>query len=227
MDKQEPRERYEATGEERFYEQAKPLYEQALARDPGDAGLLREYGYLLECHGRYAIRAAITHYQQAVDADPRSQKTHLQLIGALAAVQDLDERVLACYEQRIADAPADPGGYRLLAVACLRAGDRDRADRMIRDGLRVAPDDPFLVEQQGDLYAATGRPEDALAGWRRAFAVTPEGYGICMRFSAAFLLERLGRLAEAADEWRLISGWNEERGGNHPPCLAAARTAAS
>jgi len=110
MDKQEPRERYEATGEERFYEQAKPLYEQALARDPGDAGLLREYGYLLECHGRYAIRAAITHYQQAVDADPRSQKTHLQLIGALAAVQDLDERVLACYEQRIAEDPGDPAG---------------------------------------------------------------------------------------------------------------------
>jgi hypothetical protein len=32
-----------------------------------------------------------------------------------------------------------------------------------------------------------------------------------MCFNAAFLLERLGRLAEAADEWRFIIGWNEER----------------
>jgi len=135
--------------------------------------------------------------------------------------------VFARCEQRIAEDPSDPGGYRLLSFACLRAGDRDTADRTIRAGLLVAPGDPMLLVQQGDLYAATGRPGDALAGWRRAFAVTPEGYGICMRFSAAFLLERLGRLAEAADERRLISGWNEERGGNHPPRLPAARTAAS
>jgi hypothetical protein len=33
-----------------------------------------------------------------------------------------------------------------------------------------------------------------------------------MRYSAAFLLEREGRLAEAADEWRFIVGWLEERG---------------
>ena len=31
-----------------------------------------------------------------------------------------------------------------------------------------------------------------------------------MHYSAAFLLERLGRLAEAADEWRFIIGWCEE-----------------
>ena len=212
MDKAELRERYEATGEVSFYEQARPLYEDALARDPGNARLLREYGYLLECHGRYAIRASIRCYQRAIDAAPGWEATHLHLIGALAAVQNLDERVLARYEQRVADAPADPSGYRLLAVACLRAGDRDWAERTIRDGLRVAPDDPFLVEQQGDLYAATSRPEDALASWRRAFALAPEDYGISMRFSAAFLLERLGRLAEAAHEWRFIIRWNEERG---------------
>jgi len=85
--------------------------------------------------------------------------------------------VFARYEQRIAEDPSDPGGYRLLSFACLRAGDRDTADRTIRAGLLVAPGDPTLIEQQGDLYAATGRPEDALASWRRAFALAPEEYG--------------------------------------------------
>jgi hypothetical protein len=59
MDKEELRERYEAYGDERFYQQARALYEQALERSPGDARLLRECGYLRECHGRYAIRAAV------------------------------------------------------------------------------------------------------------------------------------------------------------------------
>ena len=31
-----------------------------------------------------------------------------------------------------------------------------------------------------------------------------------MHYSAAFLLERLGRLAEAAGEWRFVVGWCEE-----------------
>jgi hypothetical protein len=115
MDKQELRERYEATGEERFYEQANSLYEDALAREPGDARLLLEYGYLLECHARYAVRAAITHYQRAVDAEPRSQKAHLQLISPLAAVQELDDRVFARYERWMAEDPGEPVGYRLLA----------------------------------------------------------------------------------------------------------------
>jgi Tfp pilus assembly protein PilF len=135
MDKQELRERYKATGEDRFYEQAKPLYRQALDCDPSDARLLREYGYLLNATG--ATRS--TYYQRAVDAAPRSQKTHLELIGALAAVQDLDDRVFARYERRIAEDPSDP--YRLLSFACLRAGDRERADRTVRAGRLVAPDD--------------------------------------------------------------------------------------
>ena len=46
LDMQELQERYKATGDERFYEQAQPLYEQALAENPGDARLLLSYGYL-------------------------------------------------------------------------------------------------------------------------------------------------------------------------------------
>ena len=67
MTKEDLRERYEATGDERLFEQARPLYEQELQRSPGDAGLLREFGYLLECHGRYAIRAAARHYRHHAD----------------------------------------------------------------------------------------------------------------------------------------------------------------
>jgi predicted Zn-dependent protease len=126
--KEELRERYEATGYERFFEQARPLYEQALQASPGDAGLLREYGYLLECHGRYAIRAAAGHYQRAIEADPGQEKADYQLFNALGALGDLDA-VIPRYEQQAADNQADVTGYRLLAAACCAHGTTARSAR--------------------------------------------------------------------------------------------------
>jgi tetratricopeptide (TPR) repeat protein len=211
MDKEELRERYEATADERYYELARPLYERALAASPGDPRLLTDFGYLQDCHGRVAIRAAAGCYRRAIEADPSLDKPHFQLIGSLAALGELDT-VIPQYQQMADGAPEDPRGYRLLAMACLRAGIYDRAAAVIDAGLEIAPDDPLLTELRGDLYAATGRPEDALANWRRAVALAPDDYGISMRFSAAFLLERLGRLAEAAGEWRFIARWSEDHG---------------
>ena len=68
----------------------------------------------------------------------------------------------------------------------------------------------MLIEQRGDVCAATGRPDQALADWRRAFALDPDN--LSTRYSAAFLLERERRLAEAAKEWRHIIRWLDERG---------------
>jgi tetratricopeptide (TPR) repeat protein len=211
MDKEELRERYEATGDERFYARARPLYEQALAESPDDAILLVQFGYLQDCHGRIALRAAAGCYRRAIAADPSLDKPHFQLIATLAALGELDT-VIPGYEEMVTGSPGDPRGYRLLAMARLRAGCHDASAAAIDAGLGVAPDDPLLTELRGDLYAATGRPGDALSTWRRAFALAPEDYGISMRFSAAFLLEKLGRLAEAADEWRFIVDWNAARG---------------
>ncbi len=210
MGRDELLERYEAYGGETLYVEAKRLFEEALVSNPGDARLLNQYGYLQYCRGRRAIRDAADCYQRAIDADPQWQKPHLQLIGALAALEELDT-VIPRYQQRLADAPSDPESYRLLALACLRAHHHDQAAQAIRAGLEIAPDDPALVELQGDLYAATGRPEDALTCWQRAYTLAPDGYGISMRYSAADLLEHQERLAEAAAEWRFIIRWCEER----------------
>ena len=144
-----------------------------------------------------------------------------------------DESVYAearrVYEQALAD---DGGDARVLhefgylqechgrrdiraAAACYeRAIDADphydQAAQVIHAGLELAPDDPSLTEQQGDLFEATGRPEDALACWQRAFTLDPDN--LSARYSTAFLLERQDRLAEAAAEWRFIIGWCEEHG---------------
>lgn len=61
-----------------------------------------------------------------------------------------------------------------------------------------------------ECHGRRGRPDDALADWQRAYSLDPDN--LSSRYSSAFLLERQGRLAGAAGEWRFIIGWCEERG---------------
>jgi tetratricopeptide (TPR) repeat protein len=209
MDKEELLERYEAYGHESDYAEARQLYEQALAEGAADARTLNGFGYLQECHGRRDLRAAAECYERAIEADPQWPKPHWQLILALSTLGEND-RLVERYRQRLDAAPTDPLAHAFLASAYLHSRDYDDASEVIRAGLELAPDDPRLTELRGDLSAAAGRPDDALADWQRAHALDPDN--LSSRYSSAFLLERQGRLADAAGEWRFIIAWNEERG---------------
>jgi hypothetical protein len=67
-------ERYEATGDEAVFAEATRLYEQTLADEP-EAGLLIGYGYLLERHGRYALRRAVAQYERALELETSRRST--------------------------------------------------------------------------------------------------------------------------------------------------------
>jgi len=96
-----------------------------------------------------------------------------------------------------------------MARAYLAARDYVEAGRVIAAGLALDPDDRLLLEIRGEVRAATGDPEGALADWRRA--LDPDR-NLGPVYSSAFLLEREGRLAEAAEAWRHILAFAEERG---------------
>jgi tetratricopeptide (TPR) repeat protein len=68
-----------------------------------------------------------------------------------------------------------------------------------------------LIAARGEVKAATGDPDGALADWRRALELDPND--IEPLYSSAFLLEREGRLDEARDAWQAIVEWLEARGG--------------
>jgi tetratricopeptide (TPR) repeat protein len=200
-------ERYEAVGDERDFAEAKRLFEQALAEAP-DVALLRDYGYLLECHGRRAIGKAAEQYERAIELDPDAEKVHFQLIAARAALGEAQE-VVARYEQRLAEAPEDVRWHRLLAGACLAANDHERALAVIAAGLALAPDHA-LFELRGEAKARTGDVDGALADWQRG--LDPDGHSIGGAYMSAFLLEREGRIAEAIEAWSYVLDYNEARG---------------
>jgi tetratricopeptide (TPR) repeat protein len=208
MTKEELLERYEALGKESDFLAARTLYEQTLAGDH-DARDLTDYGYLLESHARLELRRAVELYERAIRLDPSDDKPHYQLISARAGLQEPGIPI-ASYEQRVARSPDDVRNYRFLATAYLSAHAFGQARDAIRAGLALAPDDGPLVAMRGEAKAGLGDPEGALADWRRALELEPEDIGAL--YSSAFLLERQGRPAEAADAWRSIIEWNESRG---------------
>jgi tetratricopeptide (TPR) repeat protein len=213
MDKDELLERYEALGEENEFLAAKPLFEQELLdrerRGQPDAILHRQYGYLLECHGRLTIRRAIDQYERSMALDPDADKVQYQWIGAKATLGEAEDAIARQHE-RLGSAPGDVRELRLLTAAYLAAKDFDAASDVVDTGLAVAPDDWALIEARGDVKAARGDPDGALADWRRALELEPENLsGV---YSSAFLLEHEGRLAEAAQAWRYIVNHSDVRG---------------
>jgi tetratricopeptide (TPR) repeat protein len=208
LDKRALLDRYEIRGDEADFLAAKPLYERSIADTP-DPTLLRDYGYLLECHARNELRQAVDQYKRAIDLDPDAEQVRYQLIAALGALRDTDE-MIALYQQRVAAAPGKVQEYRFLAGAYLAAGAKEEARRVIDAGLEQAGDDPALLALRGEIAAASGEAEAALADWRRALELDKTMIGPL--FSSAYLLEREGRLEEAMESWRSILDLCEAHG---------------
>lgn len=218
MDQDELLERYEALGDEEDFLAAKPLFEAEIRRwerseqglhGPAGSLLLRQYGYLLQCHGRITIRRAIEQYERAIALDPAADKVRYQWIGAKASLGE-PETAIDLHRERVAAAPGDVRELRLLALAYLSARDYDAAADVIATGLELTPGDSGLTWDRGEVQAHQGDPDGALADWRRAHELDPENFAPV--YSSAFLLEREGRLAEAAQAWRHIVDSANERG---------------
>ena len=213
MDKDELLERYEALGQESDFLAARPLFEAELReRDQHgqpDAELLRQYGYLLQCHGRIAIRQAIEAYERSMAVNPDDDQVRYMWIGAKAELEE-DDHAVRLYRERVAAAPGDVRELRFLARAYLAARDFDAAREVIEDGLTLAPDDDALISDRAEVKAVRGDPEGALADWRRALELNPENLGPV--YHSAFLLEREGRLPAAVESWQYIIDYCDARG---------------
>jgi tetratricopeptide (TPR) repeat protein len=208
VDKKELLERYQRTGDEALFVEARQLYERAAANGATAADLL-DYGYLLECHARFELRKAVDQYERAIGIDPDNDKARYQLISARAGLRE-PELPIAHYEKELAESPGDIRQYRFLATAYVVAHEYHRAGEVIDRGLALEAEDRTLMDLRGQVRAGTGDTEGALRDWHRALELDTEDIGPL--YSSAFLFEREGRIADAIKAWGSIVEWCEARG---------------
>jgi hypothetical protein len=140
VDKCELVERYEALGDEDDFRAARRLFEQELT---GQSGALdrRQYGYLLECHGRRTLRRAVDQYEQAMSLDPDQDKVQYQWMQAKAALGEPEDAITRGGSGHAVKFGSQPDR---IDVMCLqqRTSRIDRSDGPAELGQVLAPSPP-------------------------------------------------------------------------------------
>jgi uncharacterized protein (TIGR02466 family) len=150
---------------------------RALARAPHNAVAHFNWGQIQDAAGRPADAA--DSYRRALELSPRLAAARLPLAVALHRAGRLDEAA-AAYERVPAD---DPGGFTArFNLGMLHEARREwgAAAACHRAAAEIRPEEAAPQLQLGNVYAAMGRPDDAVRTFRRLLARHPamvEAYG--------------------------------------------------
>ena len=116
------------------------------------------------------------------------------------ADDNLPEAIAVCHRALSVDTSCAWAANRL-ASASLRVGDFEDAARALRVVLRASPDNAGAWEALGSSYASLGRHTAALKAFERASAVSSADASASASARAGWILETLGRFADAATRY--------------------------
>ncbi len=159
---------YMAKGDE---PQARQAFEQALKLKPDFAGAVVNLAQLdLKAGDKEAARRR---YQGLLDKDPANTAA-LQGLVRLAAQEGHPEEVLSLLEKSWERNPNTPAVGLALAEQYLRRGDSLKGFNVLRSLETANPNNPAVVRALGQASLATGKPEDALANFRKLTGLQPQ-----------------------------------------------------
>ncbi len=125
-------------------------------------------GQALEGEGR--VEAAIAELRKARELAPKSVDIQLEL-GRLLCRGGQTEEALAVAGRITATAPAEEAEVKtLLGWAYRRLGDRDQAEKLLNESVRLNPKSVRALYELGRLYRERGDNEKAMEAYDRALA---------------------------------------------------------
>ena len=175
----------------RTFEEAKTLYQRAQAKGRSAAGAFG-LGQLYASAGQYVLAAE--QFRAAVGQEPNEGLYRLQLGRALLATDQLVE-ALPHLEKSLQLAPSLPGPYDTCVRIMLEFGFVAQAETMLRQGLKLLPDQPLLMSRLCDVLVAKGDAAGALQIALDLAKQYPDDTDVLT--NAARLLAATGNLAEA------------------------------
>ncbi|HEX7184880.1 MAG TPA: FG-GAP-like repeat-containing protein [Thermoanaerobaculia bacterium] len=111
---------------------------------------------------------------QPASAPVSSQAATLRNLGLAQLENERPAEAAKTFRKLQELAPADPLAYANLAIAALRQQKNEEAQSWIAQALAKAPDRADLLAIQGDVLHWSGKPEEALAAYRRAVQAAPD-----------------------------------------------------
>jgi tetratricopeptide (TPR) repeat protein len=166
-------------------EHAKPFLERAKALDADHYRLHAVLGEIarLQEHNEEAVReynAALAHLPESVVEGPLyGIQLHMDLVELYKSLKDdsASHQHLEIAQKQIStldeQGPTRPQFLRLRALIKLNEGDLDGAGKDINEALAINSQDPNSLQLDGDLLVKLGRPDDAIAVYKKILAVDP------------------------------------------------------
>jgi arylsulfatase A-like enzyme/Flp pilus assembly protein TadD len=153
--------------------------------------LMRE-GLIALREGRFA--ASLERFQKLFGRGVDSFEAHYYAARSLAGMKRWREAAVH-FEGAVAKLPGYSAAYLGLADARLADGRSDLALEAIHRGLKASPDDPRLIDREGDIARLLGNTEQAVRDYERVAATAPED--ALIRVKLGELYRDLGRPADA------------------------------
>jgi choline-sulfatase len=195
--------------EDHHYQEAVPLLQQLIAKDP-DAP--PAYAQLGQCFiNLKQFPQAIPVLRKAVQMRPEMTTPHFQLAAALVETKDFDGAT-GELEIVVARLPQFEEAHRMLAVAYAQTGRMPEAIEECEKVLEVEPDHYGTNLLLGRVLVITGDPKTALPKLKKAAVLEPKAPEPHTFLAEAYT--KLGRKADAARERvaaKRLGGSTEEK----------------
>jgi predicted CXXCH cytochrome family protein len=171
---------------------ALPLYEEAVRRDPASLIALQRFGFSLRSAGQAAQAAQIL--RRALTVDARDAASWHQL-GLVYLDQGLRPEALSAFRKAIDLDPDLSEGHNSVGGLLLESGNLMQAEPSFREAIAIRPDYAEAHSNLANVLASTNRFDEARYHFETALRFKPDFPAA--RFNYGVALAKMNRLEEA------------------------------